>query len=111
MARPLWSTTTISSAWFAHTQMLSSSSMARPSAPLMLLVKTSAVRVATGIFTIVSFPVLATNSTVWLRLNASPLAPKGGTPVVVSSGLCAQTVAAPPVGVVCQMIPWNESEM
>ena len=58
-----------------------------------------------------SLPVLATNMAVRFLLNAIPFAPNGGTPVVVRSGLWAQTVAAPPVGAVCQMIPWKESEM
>src|SRR3989442_5786400 len=77
--------------------MLSSSSMINPSAPLMLLTKTSGVPATsgeplTGILTTVSLPVLATNIAVRFLLNASPLAPNGGTPVVVSSGLDTHAV-------------------
>ena len=38
------------------------------------------------------------------------LAPKGGTPVVVSSGLLTHDVALPPPCGIFQIAPWNESE-
>ncbi len=44
-------------------------------------------------------------------LNARPLAPNGGTPVVASSGSVAHATAAPPKGPVRQTMPWNESEI
>jgi len=110
IAFPVLSTTTISSAWLAQTQMLSCSSITRPSAPLMELVNSSTVWPSGEIFTMVSFPVFATNKKPALS-NARPFAPKGGLPGVVSSGLEANFVAGPPAGPVLQMIPWNESEM
>src|SRR3989442_1573377 len=79
IARPVGSTTTISSAWFAATQRLSCSSMIKPSAPLMLFTKTLMFLASatgpdmlgmTGIFTTLSVPVLATKSTVVALLNA-----------------------------------------
>ena len=79
----------------------------------MLLTKTVAAPAlppVTGIFTIVSLPVLATNSALPALLKPSPLAPNGGTPAVVSSGSCFQTVATPPPGPVFQMMPLKESE-
>src|SRR2546427_13179837 len=79
----------------------------------MLLTNTAglpALPLLTGIFTIVSLPVLATKRKVWALLNATPFAPKPGTPVVVRSGLDAHIVPAPPPGPVFQMIPWKESE-
>ena len=114
MALPVLSVTTISSAWFAHTHTLSSSSIISPSAPLMLLVKTlasPATPPALAMRTTVSFPVLATKSADSSLLNCSPFAPKGGKPVVVRSGSRFHSVAAPPSGPVFQITPWNESEM
>ena len=106
IAFPVGSITTISSDWFAHTQMLPSSSMSSPSAPLMLLVRTVAVSTPPpgGIFTTVSSPVFATSIAPALS-KAMPFAPKGGLPVVVSRTLVAHFVAAPPAGPVFQMIP------
>ena len=116
MTRPELSSTTISSDWFAATQKLSASSMSKPSAPLMLLTKTSGVPGVppgpNGIFTMVSLPVLATNNAEAALLKARPLAPKGGTPLVASSGSATQSVAtALPAGPVRQILPPNESEM
>ena len=85
-----------------------------PSAPLTLLTNTSGVPgvpALRGIFTTVSFPVLATNKAVRFLLKARPLAPNGGTPVVVRSALVTHAVGAPPAEPVRQMMPWNESEM
>src|SRR6266481_8910488 len=98
--------------------MLSSSSMIRPSAPLMLLTKTMTVPAVglfdlplfTPIFTTVSLPVLATKSAVRALLKASPLAPNGGTPVVPSRASVTHGVAVPPFGPVRQMMLRNESE-
>src|SRR3989442_5404530 len=89
--------------------------MIRPSGPLMLLTKTTGVPASsgeplTGIFTTVSLPVFATKRAVWFLLKARPLAPNGGTPVVVSSGPVTQAVATPPPGPVRQMMPRNESD-
>src|SRR5215470_8597229 len=116
IALPVGSTTTISSAWFAATQMLSSLSMMSPSAPLMLLTKTTGVPgvpPVTGILMIWSLPVLATNSAFPALLNWRPLAPNGGTPLVASNGCVTQAVATcgqvEPVAF--QMMPWKESEM
>src|SRR5919204_305979 len=78
MTRPLGFSTTISSAWLAAIQMLSSSSMISPSAPFTLLTNTSGVPAAppltTGIRMTWSLPVLATNIDEPAWLNASPLA-------------------------------------
>ena len=87
----------------------------RPSAPLMLLTKATGAPATsgeplTGIFTTVSLPVLATKRAVWLRLKARPLAPNGGTPVVVSNRSVTHALARPPAGPVRQMMPRNESD-
>jgi hypothetical protein len=59
----------------------------------------------TGIFTTVSLPVLATNIVSWALLKAIPLAPNGGTPVVVSSGSLTHSTPAPPAEPVFQIMP------
>src|ERR1700730_5960914 len=64
----------------------------------------------TGIFTIVSCAVLATNNAVCLLLNQRPLAPMaGGGLVGLRSGLSTQAVASPPSLPTFQMIPWCAS--
>src|SRR2546426_72154 len=102
MTRPELSSTTISSDWFAATQRLSASSISKPSAPLMLLTKTSGVPGVppgpNGIFTIVSLPVFATNNADAALLKARPLAPNGGAPLVSSNGAATPCVAPPPAG-------------
>src|SRR6185503_18245699 len=65
----------------------------------------------TGICTTVSLPVLQTNSVVPAPLKASPLAPNGGTPVVVSSASAFHAAIVAPPGGVRQITPWKESEM
>src|SRR5262249_47587666 len=98
--------------------MLSSSSMIQPSAPLMLLTNTVAAP-ATGLLdlppvtasvTTVPLPVLAPNNAVLALLKPKPLAPNGGTPLVVSLASLFQSVASPPPGPVRQIVPLNESE-
>ena len=61
--------------------------------------------------TTVSLPVLATNIAEALRLNAMPLAPNGGTPLVPSNGSLTHAAGTPPAGDVRQIVAWNESEM
>ena len=113
ITRPEGLTTTISSDWLAASQRLSCSSRMSPSQPLTLLTKTAGVPAApsvTGTCTTESLPVLQTKSVSPALLKARPLAPNGGTPVVVSRGLCAHAVETPPRSPVRQIAPWNESE-
>src|SRR5262249_23679767 len=97
MTLPVLSTTTISSDWLAATQRLSSPSITSPSAPLMLLTKMAGVpgvTPLTGICTIVSLPVLATNKMDCALLKPRPLAPNGGSPAVLSRGSCTHGVTS-----------------
>jgi len=98
--------------------MLSSSSMIRPSAPLMLLTKTMTVPAVglfdlplfTPIFTTVSIAVLATKERRPRLVEGEPVGAERRHAVVPSRASVTHGVAVPPFGPVRQMMLRNESE-
>src|SRR5262249_18353696 len=89
--------------------------MTRPSAPLMLSVKTETLLVAMSRARTRSSPVLAMKSVFSSLVKARPLAPNGGKPAGARSGAGGTVVTEHGVGelgalLVLKMAPWNESE-